>query len=376
MKQDHIDQSKIKSFVFFGYLLGVVTAFIVFGIFSVWVAYRIGFSDVIKNFNVTVFPWVKGKGVKKIDLPEHILKELTAISAAIENAGNPTNLPPHNTILVVPDKELTYRIRPNVKLAGHILETTKAFNFDPPVLFYRYDDHLSDNLKAYIKAKSRHNFSYTTYSEGFRKTTPEIKSNSKILVIGDSMGFGVGVNDEHTAASYLQDMLNTRYRVINASVGGYNGQQLFKVAEKLAKEDKFEGLVYQASYNDFMVPGDWNAEADDVLNKLKSISNQFANNIIIVLHTHMEYNIRDIFLDEGWSDERIEKIHKLRQALPKICKELEFDYIDWADILKSYMETEKTLFSRFALYVDHGHLSPLGNRLIADKVYNTIAVSW
>jgi lysophospholipase L1-like esterase len=373
MKQDHIDQRKSKSLVFFGYLLGVFTAFVVFSILSFWIAYRIGFSDVIKNFNHTVFPWVKEK---RVDLPEDILQELTALSAGIANAGNPTNLPPHNTLLVAPDEELTYRIRPNVKIAASHLETNQAFNFDPPVLFYRYDDHLSGKLKAYIKTKSRHYFSYTTDSDGFRKTTPEIKSDSKILIIGDSVPFGVGVNDEHTAASFLQDMLNIRYRVINASVGGYNAQQAFKMAEKLAKKYKFEGLVYIASQNDFMEVEDWNAEANDVLNKLKSISNQFANNIIIVLHTYMEYNLRDIFLDKGWSDEWIEKTHQLRQAFPKMCKKQEFAYFDWTDIVESYMEAEKSLFSRFALYVDHGHLSPLGNRLIADKLYNTIAVSW
>jgi lysophospholipase L1-like esterase len=90
----------------------------------------------------------------------------------------------------------------------------------------------------------------------------------------------------------------------------------------------------------------------------------------------MEYNLRDIFLEKGWSDEWIDKTHQLREALPKMCKEHEFAYFDWTDIVENYMEEEESLFSRFALYVDHGHLSPLGHRLIAEKLYNTIAVGW
>ena len=90
----------------------------------------------------------------------------------------------------------------------------------------------------------------------------------------------------------------------------------------------------------------------------------------------MEYNLRDIFLDEGWSRGKINKTHQLRQAMPELCKKNGFLYYDWTDIVKEYMEHEKSLLSRFALYVDHVHLSPLGNRLMSEKLHDMIVSNW
>jgi hypothetical protein len=118
MRPDESGLKPDRSPVFFGYLLGVLTATIIFLIIAGWIVYGIGFSNVVKNFNHIVFPWVKQKVV---DIPDSILKELTALSAGIENANNPTNLTPHDTIFVSPDKELGHKIKPNVTVSANIL---------------------------------------------------------------------------------------------------------------------------------------------------------------------------------------------------------------------------------------------------------------
>jgi lysophospholipase L1-like esterase len=90
----------------------------------------------------------------------------------------------------------------------------------------------------------------------------------------------------------------------------------------------------------------------------------------------MEYSLRDIFLEDGWKQKRIEKTHALRSALPKICKEYGYGYSDWTDIVDDFLEGEKNIFSRFALYADHCHLSPLGNRLMAEELFKTMEYKW
>ena len=90
----------------------------------------------------------------------------------------------------------------------------------------------------------------------------------------------------------------------------------------------------------------------------------------------MEYNLRDIFLDNGWSKKKIGKTHQLRQAMPELCKTNDFAYYDWTDIVEDYRVQEKSFLSGFALYADHVHLSPLGNRLLAEKLYNIIDSEW
>jgi len=121
---------------------------------------------------------------------------------------------------------------------------------------------------------------------------------------------------------------------------------------------------------------DWIQEANNILARIKTISQRFGDNVVIVLHTYMEYTLRDIFHENGWMQKRIEKTHALRSALPEMCKEYGYDYYDWTDIVADFMKREKSIFSRFALYADHCHLSPLGNRLMAAKVFNTMEYKW
>jgi len=369
------DRGSQKIAVIYPYLMGCLTVTIVFLLVCLFVGYRIGLKN-ISNLFSQVFPVAKYK--KVLFLPKDVLEELTQLNAVIENAGNPTNQPEHNTLAVIPDDELTYVLRPDTKMFVSVLRTTRAYNFDPPVLVLKYADRdlISERLRSYLKDQSRLSYSYSTDHNGFRRTVPYIDSNEQVLIIGDSVAFGVGAEDEDTAASHLQMMVGKRYRIVNAGVGGYDGQQAFLMAKKISNKTRFAGLIYVACQNDFRRREDWIQEANDVLAKIKSISERFNNNIVVVLHTYMEYNLRDILLQDGWKEKRIQKTHALRSALPKICKEYGYGYYDWTDIVDDFLKLEKSIFSRFALYADHCHLSPLGNRLMAEKLFKIMEYKW
>lgn len=354
--------SKLSEVNLFSYLTGLLTAVLMFFLFFLFSGYKIGFS----NFFVK----------PRLVLPHDILTELTQLKAPIGNADNPTKVPSHDTFLVRPDQKLGYVLRPNTRISVNMLTSARAINIDPPVLHLKYDLQYSDRLKAYIKKESRIDYAYSTDGNGFRKTVPIVKSDKQILIIGDSVAFGVGVDDENTAASHLQKLIGERYEIINAGVGGYTGQQAFLMAQRLSDEKKFSGLIYIACQNDFMFGKDWVGEAKDILAKISTISSRFDNKVIVLFETYMEYNLRDFFLEKGWSNEEIEQTHSLRQTLPKITADLRFDYHDWADDVSKFMESEKSIFSRFALYTDHTHLSPLGNRLMANTLFSIIQRKW
>ena len=148
------------------------------------------------------------------------------------------------------------------------------------------------------------------------------------------------------------------------------------MAKKLSDQNNFEGLIYVACQNDFMIVKDWVGEAKKVLSKIQSLSNKFNNNVMVILITYMEYNLRDIFLIKGWKEEKIHQTHLLRNSMHQITEKLNFEYRDWTDNVHNFMEQEKSIFSRFALYSDHAHLSPLGNRLLANTMYSIIQSSW
>ena len=364
-----------KYSILYPYVMGCLTVGFIFFTLSIFIGYKIGAKNV-SNIIQSVFPTEKYKRV--INIPKDVLKELIKINAVIENAGNPTKQAEHDTLAVVPDNELKYVLRPDTKMFASMLRSTKAYNFDPPTLIINDDDQhlISERLKSYLKDESRLHYSYSIDGNGFRRTLPYVNSNEKILIIGDSVPFGVGVSDEYTVASQLQKMVDNRLRIINAGVGGYDGQQAFSVAQRLSNSGKFAGLIYVACQNDFMGGKDWIQEAEDVLTKIKSISQRFSDNIVIVLHTYMEYNLRDIFLEDGWKEKRIINTHALRSALPAMCKKYGYEYYDWTDMVSDFMAKERSIFSRFALYADHCHLSPLGNRIMAAKIFSTVKYMW
>jgi hypothetical protein len=355
--------------------MGCLTVTIVFFLGCLFVGYRIGLKNISSLFS-EVFPVAKYK--KVLSIPKDVLEELTQLNAVIENAGNPTNQPEHNTLAVIPDDKLTYVLRPDTKMFVSVLKSTKAFNFDPPVLYLKHDDQfrMSERLQAYLKKESRLQYSYSIDSYGFRTTVPSVDLPEQVLIVGDSVPFGVGVADESTAASHLQRLIGKRYRIVNASVGGYDGEQAFLMAKKISNNTNFAGLIYIACQNDFMGKDDWIQEANNVLARIKTISQRFGDNVIIVLHTYMEYTLRDIFHENGWKQKRIEKTHALRRALPEICAEYGYGYYDWTDIVDDFLKAEKSIFSRFALYADHCHLSPLGNRLMAARILGIMEYKW
>jgi lysophospholipase L1-like esterase len=306
------------------------------------------------------------------------LEELILLKAPIENAHNPTQLVKHQTFLTHLADEIGYELNPDIKASANLLKSTKAINVDPPVLHLRDADmpHISNKLHSYLKQESRLSYSYSTDSDGFRRTVPEVESDKQILIIGDSVPFGVGVNDENTAASQLQKMVGNEFQIINGGVGGYSGHQAVLRAKKLSEEKKYFGLIYIACQNDFMQVADWTASARETLKELDSISDHFNNNIVVILETYMEYNLRDFFLELGWPDQHIEKTHILRKFLPEMADEFGFEYQDWTDVVQNFMMQQQSVFSRFALYSDHAHLSPLGNRLMAGELFSIIQQKW
>ena len=367
------------------YLSGVSSVILVLSLF---IGYKIGFSNLYKKLRLALFPsWKSG-----ISLPQDILEDLIQAEAVIGGYSlNPTKQDKYNTILLQPHNELAYTLRPNAQIKVSTLRSQKPLNFNPPILQLRKNHtSLSSRIKMFLETQSRLSYSYSTDENGFRKTVPLIQSDKQILLIGAAVPFGVGVDDEFTVASHLQQLIGPEYRITNSSVCGYSARQILLRTKHLSSKTKFNGLIYVASQHDFMYSEamrrfsqkprpltiDWVAEAEKILEGLKSISDRFDGKICIVLHTYLEYSLVDLFLEKGWREEMIEKTHALRAALPEITKKLGFDYCDWSEIVNNFMKKEKSIMSRFALYADHCHASPLGNELMAKKIFSTIMDKW
>ena len=90
----------------------------------------------------------------------------------------------------------------------------------------QYDKHIIRRPKPNIKNASINGLSgefcyiANTDINGFRLSTSELKTKlKKILILGDSMTFGHGINDDETYPAYL-NKFQSKYTFIN---GGFHG---------------------------------------------------------------------------------------------------------------------------------------------------------
>ena len=352
------------------FLAGNLAASIIFMLMFLFVGYRIGFSNLFEK----LWKRVLIPSNKVLYLPDNLLKELITLDAVVDNTDNPTQQLSHYTILVRPDVEVGWALIPNAHISLYMLKALNPLNFDPPVLALRSDAKISDDLRSYINTQARLHYTYTVDADGFRTTVPIVESQHKLLMVGDSVLFGEAVNDDSTMASYLQKMVGESFRVVNAGIGGFSGEQALQMAKKAAKKSKYDALIYVACQNDFMIQQGvpYSVQAREVLKKFAAVKDTFSGNVIVILVPYMEYSINDILPSGGWYREMVAEMDRLRIEMPSAAKDEGFEFVDGTDIINDYMRQSGTIMARFALYVNNAHLSPLGNRLAAEKLYESL----
>lgn len=95
---------------------------------------------------------------------------------------------------------------------------------------------------------------YTTNSMGFRSDEVD-PSKEHILVIGDSVAFGLGVNDDETVSYYLSQKLK-KYQVLNLAVPGYSIDQYYLTLKRhISKTKPKLIIVVLFSGNDWVETG-------------------------------------------------------------------------------------------------------------------------
>ncbi len=119
---------------------------------------------------------------------------------------------------------------------------------------------------GYIPAPDRHgqfilpgafNYSYTNNSQGLRsdrnysyeKTTP------RILFLGDSFTYGVGVNDNETFSYWVQNYLENKVEVINAGNPGKGTDYALKFFQVMGRQLKPDVVAVMFFNNDFIDNG-------------------------------------------------------------------------------------------------------------------------
>jgi lysophospholipase L1-like esterase len=296
------------------------------------------------------------------------------MGGVIENADNPTNIKRKDSPLTMADEVMVYKLRPSVKVRQHIVTPTNPGNIDPPIVGYDASRPVPDNLAAWIRDNATLTYDYTTDETGKRVTLPAVSAEEKIVIVGDSVTFGVGVRDEDTLPSQLQTLVGASRQIINLGVGGYKAWQAYQAALDSPDAKKGNTLVYIACMNDF---NDTDPSGFDIP-EMESWMKKFAalkesghySDVIIVLQSYQEVTFHH-FLNR-WPDAQVKKINEGFAYFDTISTGHGFTGINWQTMVKDYNASNRSMFAGMALYADHVHLSPAGNRLLAERLFETI----
>jgi hypothetical protein len=312
-------------------------------------------------------------GQAPVELPGNVLEELVAVGAVVENAGNPTGAREHDTLLVRPHPELGYELRPGARIDAYMLAAEDALNLDPPVIYLPAGAALSPTLRGWLDAHARRAYRYEVGPEGRRQTLPPTRAEAKILMVGDSALFGIGVDDEHTIASWLQQLVGDEVEVVNAGVGGYDAARAIAVARRLSDEQTFRALVYVAHHNDFRDGKDYGvAPARSMAHELAALADRFEDGVVVATVPYLEWVTRGLWQEYGFPPGRIATSEVLWRELPGIVEGAGFRYVDGVALIESSVSAEGSVFAPLGLYADHGHLSPRGNRLLAERIHEAL----
>jgi len=263
---------------------------------------------------------------------------------------------------------------------------------------FSYEDyiHLEKTTQELLCKHSDFNFVETWYdpvkfdnnetnSHGFRNIEflkEKYSDTYRIFVVGGSTIFGAGVDINNTIPAHLQKNFDDQnfnnlkeIEVINAGQNGaisYHETELIKNKLQYMMPDLI--IVYDG-WNDSKIGNYGTQKYGETLTDIswknkwletcKNYKDKFE--IVIVLQPILEKNEKELLTDQEYTNFYSRKtIIQEAENLDKLRKHVDILNINCSSAhdLKHIMNNESS-----GIFYDQGHMTPLGNKIIADKLY-------
>lgn len=254
------------------------------------------------------------------------------------------------------------------------------------------------NQRAVRTLPGVYSYRYSNNSLGMRGPEIHAKSKPRILVLGDSFTYGIGVNDEETFCSILQALLPGN-EIINAGNGGKGTDYALKFYRTKGKQLEPDVVILVFCGNDFS-DNQLNVYyspdlTPKVLSQQKPFITRFAAYDWLITHSHVAGLLKSLSIKREVSqadgsriqspppDEQLTE--KYLRALMSDVPSLKIFYIAPYD-QKGVREQEafKRICERLDVkptylqigkedYLAEGHWKPSGHRKVAQIILSTLS---
>ncbi|RJP58844.1 MAG: SGNH/GDSL hydrolase family protein [Candidatus Auribacter fodinae] len=273
---------------------------------------------------------------------------------------------PSNTLTDVDAKTGRFN-KPDMKFNFAFLRS-RLFNAFDPVAYWKLctDKPLSADVQAFLDQYALRVTTVTTDADGYRLTVPASDANSIILVVGDSVAFGGGIDDEDTISSQMQAKY-PYFKFINA---GVPGAQSFDALERLKESlgrfgNRIKGVVYVHCENDFISASAYTPA--QLVSELSFILDAHSVRYRVLVYQEYIYGtMPDIARNR--TDEELLNLKRLKEETLALAAQRGVAVVDFYDIVNMRRTQSGCPLGGFELYIDHCHFSPEGVRMVVDAV--------
>lgn len=264
-------------------------------------------------------------------------------------------------------------LRPNLAKRMSFLRTPLFERFNPLTVFFDADrEKLPPELRQFLDRYAVRWISAHTNEYGERSTFPPSEAADVVLVAGDSVVFGVMLEDDETLSSLLQARdANRRY--VNLGIGGADAPDILCALRRAGERytGRIRGLVYVYCENDFEEDEPFGAP-EDVVEAIRDYSAQQEIEDVTVVYMPYIFNVvPELTRIRGERGGRWPDRARERARLARAVAKSRFGWVDFTDIALREARSLESRFGALSLYVDVVHLSPIGAERMADAVAAT-----
>ena len=261
------------------------------------------------------------------------------------------------------------QMKPNLSKTMSYLRSELFNPFNPMFYFHDSARTLPGDLQAFLDRYSFRKLRLTTNAEGERITAPLIERADKVLIAGDSMAMSLGLSDEETLASQLQARDRSR-QYVSIGIGGADPADILCALKRAGERyrGQIRGVIYPLSENDLADRKPF-GRPEELIPALAEFQREHAIAEFTLVYMPYIYNaMPDVTRIRGHVEYLRRRPHEEKKALLAEARKAKFRVLDYTEVTDAERAAHGSQFAAFALFVDHAHLSALGNARLVERL--------